>query len=106
MKSVYLLFICYFLILNACSAVEKTQATYRRSSWSSSDPLSIPYSTRLQQFEKANLVINPSFENGSVKTGDPAKAFLLEGWETVGQNVEWVTPQSEPRAAAEVNAGQ
>ena len=105
MQPVFLSIICSILILNACSIVEKTQTAFRPSPWSSSDPLSIPYGTRRQQFEKANLVINPSFENGSVITGDPANTFMLEGWEKVGQNVEWITPQSGPMATAEVNGG-
>ena len=106
MQPVFLSIICSILILNACSAVEKTQTTYRHSPWTSSDPLSIPYEIRRQQFEKANLVINPSFENGSVTTGDPANTFMLAGWEKVGQNVEWVTPESGLMAVAEVNGGR
>jgi hypothetical protein len=101
MKPVFLSILCSILILNACSTIEKTQKTYRPSPWSTSDPLSIPYDTRLEQFEKGNLVINPSFENGSVIAGDPANTFILEGWEKVGQNVEWVTQDSGLNAVKE-----
>ncbi len=93
MKPVLLSFFCSILILNACSTIEKTQKTYKPSPWSASDPLSIPYDTRLAQFEKGNLVINPSFENGSVIAGDPVNTFTLEGWEKVGQNVEHLLSQ-------------
>ena len=105
MKPVFLAIFCSILILNACSTIEKTQKTYRPSPWSTSNPLSIPYDTRLEQFEKGNLVINPSFENGSVIAGDPVNTFILEGWEKVGQNVEWVTQDSGLNAVREVNGG-
>ena len=94
MKPVFLSIICSILILNACSTIEKTQKTFRPSPWSTSDPSSIPYDTRLEQFEKGNLVINPSFETGKIKASDPVNTFILEGWEKVGQNVEWVTQDS------------
>ena len=106
MKPVFLSVFCSILILNACSTIEKTQKTYRPSPWSTSNPLSIPYDTRLEQFEKGNLVINPSFENGSVIAGDPVNTFILEGWEKVGQNVEWVTQDSGLNAGGEVNGGR
>lgn len=106
MKPVFLSLFCSLLILNACSTIAKKQKTYRPSPWSTSDPLSIPYDTRLEQFEKGNLVINPSFENGSVIAGDPVNTFILEEWEKVGQNIEWVTPESGLNAVKEVNAGR
>ena len=81
MKPVFLSIFCSILILNACSTIEKTQKVYGPSKWSTSDPLTIPYNIRLSQFEKGNLVINPSFENGSVLAGSPANTFKLKGWE-------------------------
>ena len=72
-KSIFLSVFCFFLIFNACSTIEKTKKAYRPSLWSTSDPLTIPYDTRLEQFEKGNLVINPSFENGGVIAGDDGK---------------------------------
>ena len=79
MKPVLLSIFCSILILNACSTIEKTQKAYEPSMWSTSDPLTIPYNIRLAQFEKGNLVINPSFENGSVLAGSPAKTFNIAG---------------------------
>ena len=105
MKPVFLSIFCSFLILNACATVEKTQKTYKPSPWSTSDPLSIPYDTRLEQFEKGNLVINSSFENGSVTAGEPANTFILEGWDKVGQNVEWVTQELGLNAVKEETGG-
>ena len=106
MKPIFLSLFCSILILNACSTIEKTQKTYRSSLWSTSDPLSIPYDKRLEQFEKGNLVINSSFESGSVLAGDPVNTFILEGWQKVGQNVEWVTQESGIDAVQEVNSGK
>ena len=106
MKPVLLSIFCSFLILNACSTIEKTQKTHRPSPWSTSDPLSIPYDIRLDQFEKGNLVLNPSFENGSIIAGESANTFILEGWDKVGQNVEWVTQESGLNAVQEENGGR
>ena len=105
MKPVFLPLLCSFLILTACSAIEKTRKIYRPSSWSSSDPLSIPYEIRLKQFEKGNIVTNPSFEDGRALTGDAADTFLLKGWEKVGQNIKWIEQEPGPNAIKEVNDG-
>jgi len=107
MKPVLVSIFCSFLILNACATIKKTQKkTHRPSPWSTSDPLSIPYDTRFEQFEKGNLVKNPSFETGGIRAGDPANTFILEGWQKVGQNVDWVTQKSELYAVKEVSGGR
>ncbi len=106
MKPVFLPLFCSILILTACSSIEKTHKIYRPSSWSTSDPLSIPYRARLEQFEKGNLVPNPSFEDGRTLTADPANTFILKGWEKVGQNIKWVEQESGPDAIKEVNDGR
>ena len=106
MKPVFLSIFCSILILNACSTIEKTQKAYIPSPWSTSDPLTIPYDTRLKQFEKGNLVINPSFENGSVRAGTPVNTFKLEGWEMAGQSVTWITQESGLKAVKETNSGR
>jgi hypothetical protein len=106
MKPVLLLLFCSVSVLNACAAIEKTCKNYSTSRWSSSSPLTIPYKTRLEQFEKDNLVTNPSFEDGHVLAGDPGNSFILKGWEKVGRNVKWVRQNSWPNAIEEVNHGR
>jgi hypothetical protein len=105
-KSIFLSVFCFFLIFNACSTIEKTKKAYRPSLWSTSDPLTIPYDTRLEQFEKGNLVINPSFENGGVIAGATVNTFKLEGWEKAGQSVTWVTQEPGLESVEEVNNGR
>lgn len=58
--------------------------------WSSSDPLSIPYELRLQQLEKGNLVINPSFEPDANPVDGTNRRSVPPGWEKVGNRVAWV----------------
>jgi hypothetical protein len=99
-------FVCWFLVLNACSTIDYTQKKYNPRLWSSSDPFRIPYDIRLQQFEKGNLVKNHSFEQGSVVKGDPENTFLIKGWKTVGPNVKWVNTESERFTAEEVSDGK
>jgi hypothetical protein len=105
MKSILLSFLCCCLILNACATVERFGDQFSSRGWSSSDPLSIPYDTRRAQFEKGNLVTNPSLEEGLVMTNDENNSFKLPGWERVGRNVKWVFQESGPDAAQEVNSG-
>jgi len=94
------------MFLNSCSIIERTQTTYLTATWSSSEPLSIPYDIRLNQFEKDNLVANPSFEAGhdiGVTTGDLNR---INGWEMVGGNVRWVDHESADFNAEDVNSGR
>lgn len=60
-------------------------------SWSSNDPLSIPFRIRLQKFQRANLIENSSFETGKTFVVDTTgTTFRIDGWQKVGNNVEWV----------------
>lgn len=64
--------------------------------WSAFDPLSIPYDVRLAELEKENIVPNFSFEKGEEQENDSLVTnFKLEGWEVVGEKVEWTNSQSE-----------
>ena len=105
MKSILLSFLCCCFILNACTTVERAGDQFSSKGWSSSDPLSIAYDTRRAQFEKGNLVTNPSLEEGRVITDDKNNNFKLTGWETVGRNVKWVYQKNGPDAAQEMNSG-
>jgi hypothetical protein len=106
MKSTLLSFLCCCLILNACTAVERSGDKFSSKGWSSSDPLSIPYDSRRAHFERGNLVANPSFEEGRVMPNDGGNSFKLKGWERVGRNVKWVFQKNGLDAAAEVNSGR
>lgn len=105
MKSILLSFLCCCFILNACTTVERAGDQFSSKGWSSSDPLSIAYDTRRAQFEKGNLVTNPSLEEGRVMTNDKNNNFKLTGWERVGRNVKWVYQKNGPDAAQEMNSG-
>jgi hypothetical protein len=94
------------LILTACSAIEPRHTIYSPSSWSTSDPTSIPYGARLEQFQKGNLVTNPSFEEGEMVSGGPANTFRLKGWEKVGQNINWIEQEPGPDAIKAVHDGR
>lgn len=102
MRSYLLGLLGCFLILNACTTVEKYFEADRLQQWSSSDPLSIPFDIRQAQFKKGNMVANPSFESGQRETG----RFKIEGWQPVGDRVEWVFPVSMAIATREVNSGR
>ena len=65
-------------------------------SWYSEDPVSIPFRTRLQKFERGNLINNNSFESGKTFIVDTADAtFRIDGWQKAGNNVEWVNVEQD-----------
>ena len=103
--STLLFLFCSFIMLDACSTLDEMYGYYRTPQWSSSSPMSIPYSERLKQFQKNNLVINSSFEDGRIQAGNAENAFLLRGWEKVGSNVEWVTQKFGSDAEKAVYSG-
>ncbi len=100
-----LLFLGSSLLLNACAIVQRAGDGFSRVGWSSSDPLSIPYGTRCAQFEKGNLVSNPSFEKGRLTSSGVDKGFSLDGWHKVGSHVQWIQQPSGNMAVPEVNSG-
>jgi hypothetical protein len=83
------LLLCCSVALTAAPAVS-VSADDSPAGWSSSDPLSIPYEIRIYQFGKGNLAPNPSFERKNLTAGGMAP----EGWEKVGNRVEWVDRES------------
>jgi hypothetical protein len=91
------------VLLGACSTVKHTQKASGGVPWSSLEPLSIPYEVRLTQFEKGNLVANPSFEETVSAAGDADKT---QHWITVGRSVEWVDAASDDYALEEVADGR
>ena len=91
------------VLLSACSTVKHTQKAGGSARWSSLETLSIPYGVRLAQFEKGNLVANPSFEKSEPAAGD---ADNIQHWITVGRSVEWVDAAADNYALEEVAAGR
>jgi|WetSurMetagenome_2_1015567.scaffolds.fasta_scaffold22136_1 hypothetical protein len=83
------LLLCGALAL-AASPTGPFSADGHAASWSSSDPLSIPYEMRMQQLAKGNQAPNPSFERKSL----PAGGKEPEGWKKVGDRVEWLDRES------------
>ena len=79
---------------------------YRTTLWSSSETLSIPYDVRLSQFEKDNLVVNPSFESGFTLKDTNGISDKIKGWEKVGRNVNWVDQESEDFTKEDVKSGR
>jgi len=83
------LLLCCAVALAAAPPVSLS-ADSSAAGWSSSAPLSIPYEIRVHQFGKGNLAPNPSFERKIL----PAGAIEPEGWEKIGNGVEWVDRDS------------
>ena len=67
------------LLITRCVELD-TPAPYY-ADWSGYDTRSIPFRVRSSQFEKVNLVYNPSFEVGRMYNIDSANtSFQIKGW--------------------------
>ena len=106
MKFIWFLLFCAFTLLCSCSTIEHFSVTDRASEWSSSEPLNIPYSTRRARFEKGNLVVNPSFEQGSILRGTSGNESRIKGWQKVGENVHWTDTESANGTSNDANSGR
>ena len=93
-------------MLNACSTIGPVQKKPRTAPWSGSEPLSISYDTRLSQFAKGNLVVNPSFEEGQSFQETTANVSRIKGWEMVGRNVNWVDRETADNTQQDVRSGR
>lgn len=83
------------LILSACK--KKTDSLSGEIIWNSTEPLFVSLPEREKEFEKKNLILNPSFEEGRHLKKDSVRiSFVLPGWEKVGENVYWTDTQNEP----------
>jgi len=105
MRLVWIPLLCSFMILTACSTPGHDRIKYYPASWSSSEPLSIPYGIRLSQFEKGNLVANPSFEEKLAAKDTVQDGSRIKGWEKIGRNVSWVDHEAADFIKEEVNSG-
>lgn len=102
--SVSLIIITIFVFYN-CKRTNDIET--QRLSWVTEDPLSIPYRIRYQRYERPNLVRNGSFESGRTFTIDSGRtAFVIDGWQHVGDNIEWVDIKNDSiYASDEVYSG-
>jgi hypothetical protein len=81
------------LMLNGCNNSREKEERY---TWSTDEPLTIPFKTRVQRLEKGNLVRNYSFETGKIfKVDSSHSSFSLDGWQQIGQHVQWVDVQQD-----------
>jgi hypothetical protein len=74
----------------------------KRYTWLTEAPLTIPLRTRIQRFEKGNLIRNHSFESGRTFTLDNSKtSFVIDGWQQIGQQVQWVDTRQDSLYSAD-----
>jgi hypothetical protein len=86
---VILFWLIIFCLLFSCKQSKKDIPV--TVSWSTNEPLSIPFRIRIQKYQHANLIRNSSFESGKELIIDTAgTTFRIDGWKKVGNSVEWV----------------
>jgi len=87
-RNIFLLGLFFLIVLGSCIKGENPQV--ENPLWSSTDPFTIPTKHRVQKFLRGNLVENPSFERGKRFPIDTASHFYVDGWQKVGDRVQWV----------------
>ncbi len=107
LKRIFLLLLTCFFLLFIIQCKKEKKIAQLQSYWSANDPLTIPYRLRIQLFNKGNLMVNPSFEQGRMFNLDSVNtAFNLPGWQKVGDNVKWVNSDGDSLFnRQEVNSG-
>ncbi|UCG26993.1 MAG: beta-N-acetylglucosaminidase domain-containing protein [Bacteroidales bacterium] len=86
--------------------IEREKSIRNQALWSSMDPLTIPFPIRYNQFQKGNIVPNPSFETGKYFYEDGQEdAFYVKGWSKIGDHVEWADMSIEPFSPGDVSDG-
>jgi len=98
------LIIATLCIVTGC--IEREKPIRNQALWSSMDPQTIPYPIRLNQYQKENLLFNPSFESGKFffEEGED-NAFFVKGWSKIGNHVEWVDLSADQYDVEEVSDG-
>ncbi len=75
--------------------------------WSAFETQSVPYRVRNNQFNKENLVVNSSFEEGKyfLKDSDDRSANI-KGWARIGRSVEWIDTSLDIYSIYDASVGQ
>ncbi len=84
-------FVLVLVLLSFPQCMEEDSSVPAGQGWTSEDPVSIPFRQRLMQFEKGNLVKNPSFEHGRLINLDSnTVSYNITSWKGMGENLIWV----------------
>ena len=87
-KTLLNIFFLLLFVLSSCK--QEKQNLSPQIQWSGLNSVQVPENIRLKEFEKGNLVLNSSFEQGKHYIADTLKlSFNLPGWKKVGENVYW-----------------
>lgn len=80
--------IIFFSILVSCEPQAEKQVVQQQET--ARDLYTSPYTLRIKEYEKGNLITNPGFELGRNYIADTLTlSFNLPGWKKVGDNVFW-----------------
>ncbi|MCF8379641.1 MAG: hypothetical protein K9H49_08705 [Bacteroidales bacterium] len=91
-RSVFIYFFIILLGLSSCK--QENQSLSTNVQWSALHAGQVPENLRKKEFNKKNLIVNPSFEQGKFYMTDTLKSsFSLPGWKKVGENVFWTNTE-------------
>jgi hypothetical protein len=92
----YNIFFLVLISMFSSGCRNKNSVVNIQLNWKSYDPQSIPLAIREKEFQKGNLVVNPSFETGRYLSIDSVrKSYNITGWSRLGENVYWTDLRNE-----------
>lgn len=99
-------FILFSIVVFSCKRREAGNME-SGSIWTASQTQSVPLRIRKNQFERDNLVINPSFEDGKYFLEESIdKVPQIKGWNRTGPAVKWVDVHDSLFSQQEVSDGR
>ena len=108
MKRCHFCFSCllFFVVAIFFYSCKKDDQSRIQATWSSKDPLIVPYNLRLNQYKLENLVPNHSFESGKIfYKENNINSFDIDGWKQTGDHIEWVNTENKIFTKTEVYNG-
>lgn len=90
------LFLITLLLLLIPGCSNKPGVVNIQMNWKSDDPQTIPLPVREREYQRGNLINNPSFESGRFFAVDSTrKSYSINGWNRLGENVFWTDIREE-----------
>jgi hypothetical protein len=83
-----LLFATIIIVCSACT--DEWRRTRESSSWTSTNPLNIPYNMRNKEYKSGNLIQNHSFEDGFPLNADSNSMQSIKHWTIIGNDVYYL----------------
>lgn len=109
MDKAFKLFLPIFVLVSIVaisSCRHDDTVTENELTWQSDNPFLIPFEVRMEQYNRGNMAVNGSFEEGRVFTEVDKQSFDIQYWNKSGDNLQWVKETNDSIAQLSVAHGR